>query len=160
MGMDVHGKNPASKTGEYFRNNAWWWRPLARYACEIAPEITAQCTYWQSNDGDGLNGHYAVALADALQAEIDSGRTMLYEKAYMGRLHMMPDVTCKICDGKGWRPKKGFPWLQEAPNGEVVCNACHGKATVRPDEASYPFSTENVQEFVNFLRDCGGFEIC
>jgi hypothetical protein len=29
MGMDVYGKEPKSDKGEYFRNNVWWWRPLA-----------------------------------------------------------------------------------------------------------------------------------
>ena len=56
MGMDVIGKNPKNETGEYFRNNVWGWGPLATYVCQVAPEITAKCKYWQSNDGDGLNG--------------------------------------------------------------------------------------------------------
>ena len=25
---------------------------------------------------------------------------------------------------------------------------------------AYPFAVENVQEFVTFLRGCGGFKIC
>ena len=30
MGFDVYGKDPdpGSGSGEYFRNNVWWWRPL------------------------------------------------------------------------------------------------------------------------------------
>ena len=29
----------------------------------------------------------------------------------------------------------------------------------RRDHSQYQFSSENVQRFANFLRDCGGFEI-
>ena len=32
MGMDVSGMNPSSETGEYFRNNVWWWRHLWNYS--------------------------------------------------------------------------------------------------------------------------------
>ena len=58
MGMDVYGKQPTADEGKYFRNNAWWWRPLADYCVEVAPAITAACTHWQSNDADGL--HFSV----------------------------------------------------------------------------------------------------
>ena len=150
MGMDVYGKAPTDKAGEYFRNNCWWWRPLACYAVEVAPEITSACKYWQSNDGDGLDADGAVKLADALQAEIDAGRTAAREKEYMAELDALPDETCRYCQGTGMRKD------MVVANG---CNACRGKGTVRPSEASYPFSAENVQEFVNFLRASGGFEI-
>jgi hypothetical protein len=35
-----------------------------------------------------------------------------------------------------------------------------GTGYVRPDCTDYPFSIENVKEFVAFLKECGGFEIC
>ena len=71
MGMDVSGRKPTTKQGEYFRNNVWWWwHPLASYICEVAPEIADHCDYWQTNDGDGLNAEDA-ALADKLQQEIE-----------------------------------------------------------------------------------------
>jgi hypothetical protein len=34
MGFDVYGKSARSEKGEYFRNNVWWWRPLAEYVLE------------------------------------------------------------------------------------------------------------------------------
>lgn len=150
MGMDVYGKAATSDVGKYFRNNCWWWRPLARYAVEVAPEVTAACTHWQSNDGDGLDADGALKLAEALQAEIDAGRTSAREKEYMALLDALPDIPCNICGGSGRRND------MEVANG---CNKCHGKGRVRPDETSYPFSAENVQEFVSFLRASGGFEI-
>lgn len=150
MGMDVYGKEARSETGKYFRNNAWWWRPLARYCCEVAPEITSRCKYWQSNDGDGLGKADSLALADILQAKIDSGHTLIHEKKHNGALEMMPDEPCIHCHGTGRRTD------MVCANG---CNACQGKGSVRPSATYYPFSVENVEGFIAFLRDCGGFEI-
>jgi len=151
MGMDVVGrKNPDA----YFRNNVWNWRPLADYACAIAPEITQHCRHWQSNDGDGLNKKNSEALADVLEQEIKSGRCEAYAKIRQAEIDALPNEACWLCDGTGKRkpaPKSGA--------GHVECNNCDGTGSVRPDDAHYPFSAENVQRFVTFLRECGGFKI-
>ena len=37
MGMDVYGINPKTDSGDYFRANVWWWRPLwecVAYYCD------------------------------------------------------------------------------------------------------------------------------
>lgn len=171
MGMDVHGQFPTTKQGEYFRNNCWWWRPLANYACEIAPEITANCEYWQSNDGDGLGPQQSIDLADALQAEIDAGRCAEYAERHTAQLAAVPDERCDLCRGTGIRNDgvgvaNGFPTRPvpvdagHARAGAVgYCNACNGKGSKRPFSTEYPFSVENVQDFIEFLRGCGGFEI-
>lgn len=154
MGMDVYGKNPTSEHGKYFRNNAWNWRPLANYIIDIAPQIANKCLYWQSNDEDGLDAADSVALAVALQAEIDIGNTLIYEKRYRHMIETMPDIDCDICGGTG----KRAPPPRVGP-GDKACNGCGSTGRRRPSAASYPFSAENVQSFVAFLRDCGGFEI-
>jgi hypothetical protein len=105
MGMDVYGNKPKNKCGKYFGISARSWCPLATYACEVAPEITAKCKLWYSNDFDGLNGEDSILLADVLQKEIDNG-------------------------------------------------GCHRRWI-----DSYSFSVELLQEFVYFLRSCGGFQI-
>lgn len=150
MGMDVYGKNARSEKGEYFRNNVWWWRPLWDY-CQSVSYVAQQVAYGHSNDGDGLDAEDAVLLAETLQAEIDSGRCLEYETAYRARLAAMPDEPCEYCKTTGVRNDA----YVQGP-----CNACEGKGSVRPWEASYPFEVENVREFAEFLRDSGGFEIC
>lgn len=35
MGMDLYGKKPLNPVGEYFRNNVWWWRPLAVFVQKL-----------------------------------------------------------------------------------------------------------------------------
>lgn len=173
MGMDVCGVAPITSKGEYFRNNVWWWRPLAAYCCDVAPAITSQCAYWQSNDGAGLNGPASCALADALQAEIDSGRTQAYAARYETQRACTPKPPCRWCHATGVRRDAvavaAGQHLRPIPTtdsshpraGQIGwCNGCDGTGYEEPMEAAYPFSVENVQEFVVFLRACGGFQIC
>lgn len=150
MGMDVIGVNPASEKGEYFRNNVWWWRPLWEYCCHVSPEL-CEGVSGHTNDGDGLDAAGSAMLAGALQREIDLGECRRYGERYAKTIAALPDEKCDLCNGTGIRI------FQEKP---IKCNGCEGKGHKRPWAAHYPFSVENVQEFVYFLRDCGGFEIC
>lgn len=175
MGMDVYGVKATTEAGKYFRNNVWAWRPLAAYCCLIAPDITATCQHWQSNDGGGLNAADSLKLADALQAEVDSGRAAAFGAQKEAEENALPDEPCRYCDATGVRTDavgvaNGFPtWVigndRPVPTdhpryGQTGwCNACDGKGFNRPTSNSYWFSVENVQEFIAFLRDCGGFEI-
>jgi hypothetical protein len=158
MGMDVFGKNPRNETGCCFSRNVWSWRPIADYIEDVAPEIAAKCRHWHSNDGDGLNEDDALALTDRLQADLDSGRTEAYERRYTAALAMKPNVPCYLCGGTGTR--KPVP---EVGAGDIItgikCNACDGNGILPDWDTHYPFKTDNVREFVAFLRGCGGFEI-
>jgi hypothetical protein len=157
MGFDVFGHAPRSERGKYFGNTIWWWCPLANYCQHVAPDVCEPCRHWYSNDHDGLDDAAAIALADALNVEILAGRTLCYEKRYMDALEAAPDVLCDWCDGTGIRqpvPKRG---AGDPNNGGFRCNACDAEGHVRP--LDYPFSTENVADFVAFLKDCGGFSI-
>lgn len=154
MGMDVYGKKPKSEAGEYFRNNVWWWHPLWSYCQDIAPALTSDFS-GHTNDGEGLDGKDSLALADLLQREIDSGRTMLYSELRKAELSALPKEKCGICAGTG---KRQSPPVVGA--GDTPCNGCGSTGWREPFAKSYGFNVENVQEFVLFLRDCGGFEIC
>jgi DnaJ-class molecular chaperone len=91
-----------------------------------------------------------------LQREIDSGRTEAFAQIREAELKVMPNEPCRLCDGTGTR-KRGLP-ATPTPDG-VKCHKCDGTGSARPDDAMYPFSVENVQQFANFLRDSGGFGI-
>jgi hypothetical protein len=80
MGMDVCGKAPRSQQGEYFRNNIWWWHPLADFCLQLAPEVCAPCRYWHSNDGDGLDNDGAIALSLSLQAAVNTNAAMMHQR--------------------------------------------------------------------------------
>jgi len=152
MGMDVYGKNETNDYREeggrnYFRSNVWWWRPLVVQMEAAAPALFAKVKYWGSNDGDGLdNAEDCIAMADALEA-----MKPFVDKTQKA-LDAMPDEECEFCHGEGTRP----PFY----NGEQPCVACKGTKTQRPKECSYPHDWEFTQEWISFLRGCGGFEIC
>lgn len=172
MGMDVYGKKPTAPSGEYFRNNVWWWRPLANYILEVAPApLTRKCHSWHSNDGAGLGAADARTLAVILQDELDSGRCQIYADAYEAKRKSIPPIMCEICQGSGVRsdsvgvenkqPTRRIEDPEHPRFGQIGwCNGCDGVGTRPSWDAAYPFSAENVREFVTFLRDCGGFSIC
>lgn len=100
MGMDIFGKvapcsaNDGEHTWDYstdickrcgvkrayFRNNYWWWRPVARYIQAMHPDLYAKCQYWESNDGDGLNADDAKELGRRLLEDVAIGRVENYAK--------------------------------------------------------------------------------
>lgn len=165
MGMDVHGES-----GAYFRNNAWWWHPLAEYIEKVAPEMVNQS--WHYNDGAGLNAEDSIKLAELLEAELASGRTVEYQIKYEAHLASLPHENCKICGGTGVRSDavgvemgQTTKIIPSDPPGHPRagqigwCNGCDGVGHKPHFATNYPFSAENVQEFAKFLRECNGFTI-
>ena len=139
---------------------------------EVAPRICSRCKLWMSNDGDGLNALAARALAEILQRGIHSGRcaaTARIRKARLDALQTqidaMPNVPCPACNGAGVRTvltaDAECPFPIEAPVGSIIsCGCCGGVGSIRPSKPfDSPFSVEDVKDFVDFLRDCGGFSI-
>ncbi len=174
MGMDVYGKKPTSEKGEYFRNNVWWWRPLWDYCCEVASDVISDSLAENGhyNGGAGLDGIMALALAEILRDELESGRTAEYERKQNEYRASLPREKCELCEGTGIRTDKvgvenGMPTRAlDEPEAILTgrthgwCNGCRGIGTQESWESGYPFSTENVREFVEFLTDSGGFSIC
>jgi hypothetical protein len=160
MGMDVYGKAPTDEVGNYFRNNVWYWAGLANYCIATAPNITQMCRHWYTNDGDGLDASRSVRLANALQVEVDSGRTAAFAAEWEAKRLAIPKVTCELCNGTGTRPdglsRFGAEWVKNTKG----CNGCRGTGQHDDISSWCHFTVENVQEFINFLRHCGGFEIC
>lgn len=157
MGFDLNGIKPTAEVGVYFRNNCWWWRPLAEYVLSACDDLfeDGETKYWQSNDGQIVSISTAIKIAERLQAMINSGHVTRYADRYIKEQEDTPQMECKCCNGTGWRDDLEPEW-REACNG---CNACHGTGKVDQPTIRYPFSTENVAEFAAFCKDSGGFEI-
>lgn len=150
MGFDVYGLRAKSEKGEYFRNNIWWWRPLATYVLTrvTIPEHDEQ--QWQMNGGYEVSGSSALLIAEKLDELIAKGETATYAKEYANWQADLPLVLCYICKGAGKRLDAVV---------EAQCNACQGKGKVKNWATNYPFDIENVEEFAKFCRESGGFEI-
>ena len=171
MGMDVIGKNPKNKKGEYFRNNVWYWRPLATFICDTYPELAEQCEYWGSNDGDGLDEKNSLLLAKAIRLDLANGNITKFENEYNAWRSELPRENCSLCEATGIRrdnvgQENGMPDKELAEEVKILvgrefgwCNSCDGVGTTENWNAGYPFSIDNVKEFAKFLENCGGFEI-
>ena len=103
MGMDVIGKDPKNKIGEYFRRNVWAWRPLADYCCEVSPVAASVGDYWQTNDGKGLESEDTAMLAAVLREKLESGEVEKYVKARDLIINNLPREKCEHCNGTGVR---------------------------------------------------------
>lgn len=172
MGMDVYGKNATTEKGEYFRNNVWWWRPLAEFVCQTYPEITSKCESWDSNDGDGLDKKDSAILGQMILNDIADGSVARYGEERNKALSELPRESCDLCNATGIRTdavgiSMGMDKEVLAPEMVILtgrthgtCNACHGNGTKEHWLQSYGFDVNNVKDFAEFLIDCGGFRIC
>lgn len=160
MGMDLIGNRPDVT----FRRNWWYWRPLATYCFNVAPSLMESSnheSHWGTNDGS-MTSIEAEHLADILQAELDSGRTLLYLQQRTRELEALPDEQCTICKGAGFRterrnPSTGLVMVGTTGAKPWSCNSCDGLGTVRPSATHYRFDLSDIPEFITFLRASNGF---
>lgn len=171
MGMDVIGKNTDSEVGGYFRRNVWGWRPLWHYVEVTHNDLASKVEYAQSNDGDGLNAEDSAELARRLKADLASGEADRYISERNEWLATLPRTTCDLCEGTGIRTDEvgkehGMPERELEPEVKVVtgrthgyCNACSGYGDQPNWETHYWLDRTDLEDFANFLEECGGFEI-
>lgn len=162
MGMDVYGKKPTSEKGEYFRNNVWWWHPLWDYCCYLDSSLIKRVPYAHENSGDGLASVASRKLAVKLQQSIDSGEAQKYVDSYYEYINSSPDEPC-FCVSKSlievYSSTAEIPFpASKDPNPD--CNICKGSGLQPNWSKNYHINVENIQNFANFLLDCGGFQIC
>lgn len=134
MGMDVYGKQATRKCGEYFRACIWSWRPLHRQMdalCSdlLEPGLLLAMAY---NDGAGPDDQETCSeMADR------------FEKAlvdYPNGFSLESDL----------RMDESGRFVREE---ELMRNP--GLRTKSP----YRADRELVQEWIQFLRHCGGFAV-
>ena len=155
-------KNP----GVYFRNNCWWWRPLADFMIAHCDWLTQeQKERLHNNSGFEFSHHEAGTIADTLQKKVDDGTAADREKINKREMKIAEE----------WN--KGLQKQQDAL-GEEAKKETGDKNIVPRDypkhiykkwddlqgqtdrKAHYPFKEANVKRFICFLRECGGFQVC
>ena len=159
---EFEDKNP----GIYFRNNCWWWRPLANFIIEKCDWLTTeQKERLHDNSGFEFSQHEAITIADTLQKKVDDGTANAREEVNRREMKVAEE----------WN--KGIHAQQEELEKEVKKET--GDAKLVPYDYpehfkkkwddlqklidrndSYPFREANVKEFICFLRECGGFKVC
>jgi hypothetical protein len=133
MGMDVYGKSPKSQEGEYFRANIWSWRPiheLIEKANVLPPQMVADMSY---NDGAGPDKEQALLLAASLENMIEG---MDEDNTFMLSSEIDGPVAAMLAQFKE-----------------------QGVEIVSPRGPVYQTDVSHVQEFIEFCRASGGFEV-
>ena len=75
--QEFENNNP----GVYFRNNCWWWRPLAFFISEKCDWLTTeQKESLQNNSGFEFSEHEALTIAKTLRSTLRSGEAKQVEK--------------------------------------------------------------------------------
>lgn len=141
MGFDVFGIEPENENGEYFRNNIWWWPRLWDFCCHITPEISEEDrNAGHHNDGLVINGEKHSSMIRNLKNAV--GEKEKYsdwieqtDEIYSGKSHWSMMIVESIA----------------GQNAEV---------DVRPNKCRYPFDWQNVEEFLEFIKNNKGFKIC
>ena len=160
------GKYQEEVVGDYFRNNVWWWRPLADYVIKFTGCIDeSDQVAWSENGGHEVDDQTAKQIHNQLQVLIESGHTKKFEDDYEkerlkaekhnDKVEKELEKFCKSVEkrlGKSNLAPGDFP-KKDHDEWERIYHK-------RKWNASYPFSVENVKEFAEFCRFSGGFKIC
>jgi len=154
--------------GVYFRNNVWWWRPLADYIIKkiknedwFNDEIAERL---HDNSGFQFTEEQALCIKKHLEKGLRSGE--------VSKLAKKNQEEMKIAEKHNNQIQKKMDKLQKKVEKET------GKETAPMEwdkkykdewdflweskdwRDSYPFCVKNVKAFSEFLGECGGFEIC
>ena len=89
-------------------------------------------------------------IVERLEGLLKDGSVKTFQDTRQKQLDKLPMEKCDVCDGSGVRNDKII-------QGE--CNGCGGTGKREPWAKSYPFDVDNVEEFVKFVKDSGGFQI-
>lgn len=188
MGVDIYGRNPQIKSekpqiewetsssddkskyikayndwedenpGYYFRSNWWGWRPIVAMVetASIIHNVDVDTNKWQHNDGEGPETQEECdAIANLLEHMMNASDSPLKED----------DDVLYTCIGS-WCTSEGQFLTQEEqdqlneeyPIGTTLTGSIilsNGKMVVPSHGTSY----RRIKEFINFLRNCGGFQI-
>lgn len=173
--MDVYGRMPIDGKGEYFRNNVWWWRPLWDFIAQVdelyskekqANRLISEEMYQNGhcNDGDGLaTQEDCDELLNRLGWAIEEGLADHREKEVQEEMEKAKQHN-KFIE----KQRNDFKAKMKKKLGKEVAPRDYPKKDFKEWEkismqedwnAHYPFSRENVEEFCEFLENCGGFAI-
>ena len=134
MGMDVCGRNPRSEAGEYFRANVWSWHPIHALIVELCSDLLDEETLRKLsyNDGAGPTDQETC--------------TQMAKRFEVWMEHHAQGHTLETD-------------MQVTKEGHFVTDE---ELAANPDletESPYGVSDEHLKEWVEFLRNCGGFEV-
>ena len=152
--------------GVYFRNNVWWWRPLANLIIEKNDWLTEeQQQRLHDNSGFEFSEYEALEIAKVLRSTLRSGEAKEVQKKNKQERRTASEWNKGLEKQEATLRKKA-----EKISGNKNIAPCDYPADLkkkwdeltaqRDCKESYPFEIENVKRFIRFLRECGGFKVC
>jgi hypothetical protein len=154
-----------SQSGTYFRNNVWWWRPLADYVLRFTKVIPEnEHEHWGYNDCYEVSQENAEMIGQQLDHLIKSGHCKAYadkfEKQRLkiekqnDKIEKQLDKFCKSVEkklGKTNLAPNEFPDQYKRKWDQLYDK--------KNFNGNYPFSVDNVKGFSEFCKNSGGFTI-
>jgi len=162
----ISNKWEADNVGIYFRNNVWWWRPLADLVEKLCFFLSdKQKKHLHDNGGHQYDEATAHKIADTLEAFVKSPvakRTEIAHKKQMKKAETHnKKVQVKLdalkMDAIARTGKKNIAPVDYPKDLHDKWESIYRE---RDHTDSYPFALKNVKEFIQFLRQCGGFSVC
>ena len=167
MGFDLYSLgNHKTEKGEYFRNNVWYWRPLADFVCEKTGVVSDEDkSHWHHNDGHTVSEQEAKQIAKQLKELVKNGEVSkaikeneeMQEQAnqnniFVQRCHDMLRKKVEAETGETNLAPRDYPKEDHDTWDWIQSKYSYG--------SSYPFTMENVEEFIKFCEESNGFRIC
>jgi len=159
-------KYEEANAGLYFRNNVWWWRPLADLVIKLCKLLDEkQKEHLHDNGGYEYNEATAHYIADTLEAFVKSPTAKLTEREHKKAMKKAEAHNKKVQVKLNAIKVEAIARTKNkniAPcNYPKDLNEKWDRTYWERDSAdSYPFALKNVKEFIKFLRQCGGFTVC
>ena len=119
---------------------------------------------WHHNDGYEVSEEQARKIADRLEQELKTKRVKTVEGFYQEKMKRASEKN-KVLEKKRNELEK-IVWektgqkLAPVKYPEPFKQQWEDIQNQYDWEASYPFSEENVIDFMRFCRESGGFQIC
>lgn len=156
---DTLDKWQEENPGFYFRSSWWGWRPIHELCEAISRKagLRINTTGWGENSGYGLkNPKKCQELADALEEHITNHlKDELKENT--DRIYVCMG-SWSTDDGKFLHDDVEEKLNEQYPFGTIFFNG----VVLEDGTVAYPShgsSLKHIKNWINFLRECGGFQI-
>jgi hypothetical protein len=158
----------STNKGVYFRNNVWWWRRLADYILDHTKCVDEKdFDKWQHNDGHEVDEETAIQIANQLEYLLNTGHATKYKQEIDEEIkkaeehnnkveQMLSELRIEVSKALNKNVDNLAPADYPKPFNEKWWEITNQKDY----RADYPFSIDNVKEFIEFARNSGGFRIC
>lgn len=164
MSMDVCGRNPSDRDGEYFQCSIWTWRPiwdLIGKLCHdfIDEKMLVEMAY---NDGSGpANQKVCDKMATRFEQWMEQ-HTNGHEVDFgcQSPFNELDEALKGFLGGIVEQPDRAINLDEDEPIMMTVSSDEENGPQIKPLTSAHNISDSKLKEWVRFLHTCGGFQVC